>query len=131
MVLGPDCRDRDPDCHEGACCEDPVDCVDGDQDGYGVGPECAGPDCDDTDSNCFEGACCQSTDDWLEIYVLDIWAQALPETEAQLSITFGGSSVSQAGYPVVLVPLRDAGLRGSFGFQPAGEHRHLVVDVEF
>jgi len=70
--LGADCNDNDPDAHPGlteicgnakdddcaggdeAC---PTDCVDADQDGYGVGADCTAPvDCDDADASIHPGA---------------------------------------------------------------------------
>ncbi len=69
---GADCNDNDPAAHpgatevcgngkdddcDGADADCPTDCVDADQDGYGVGTQCAGTvDCDDTDAAVHPGA---------------------------------------------------------------------------
>ena len=68
---GTDCNDTDPAVHPGAAdpCGDGVDqdcaggdaecpkeCVDGDEDGFGVGADCASKDCDDTDAAIHPGA---------------------------------------------------------------------------
>lgn len=45
----------------------------------------------------------------LEVYVLDIWAQPLPQGEATLTVTFDGQTVSANGHPVAVVNLYDAG----------------------
>ncbi len=45
----------------------------------------------------------------LEVYVLDIWAQPVPEAEATLGITLQGQPVARTGHPVALVNLYDAG----------------------
>jgi phosphatidylserine/phosphatidylglycerophosphate/cardiolipin synthase-like enzyme len=57
---GPDCRDHNPDCHEGACCNDLPDCIDNDKDGFGIGSECSGLDCNDDNPACHAGFCCPS-----------------------------------------------------------------------
>ena len=41
-VLGPDCNDSDPGCHEGSCC---LRCIDLDADDFGIGIGCRGQDC--------------------------------------------------------------------------------------
>jgi putative metal-binding protein/phospholipase D-like protein len=177
---GPDCNDNDDLCWDGACC--PTNCADNDSDGYGVGSDClgddcddslpavhpgateicntidddcddstdedgvcpdcidndgdlhglyceAGPDCDDNDINCYEGGCCPSIDALLEIYVLDIWAQPLPQSEANLSITLNSNEVDRSGYPIVSVPLSQAGSY-EVGLS-APEHVDLSLTVEY
>jgi phosphatidylserine/phosphatidylglycerophosphate/cardiolipin synthase-like enzyme len=141
---GPDCDDGDGQVHPGApeiCnaiddnCDGQTDeqdvcsgCVDRDGDGRGAGCQ-AGADCDDTDPACFEGGCCVTTEAWLELYVLDLWAQPLPEAETLLVITRSGAPVPQAGYPVVLLPLRQTGAY-DIGLS-APEHEPLAFSVNY
>lgn len=104
---GPDCNDDDPSCHAGDCCAGPV-CTDADNDGYGDHCD-PGPDCNDDDPTCWQGECCQTPVAELEIYLLDIWAQPLPEGRTTFSIAHAGASVDHTGYPVIEVPLHDPG----------------------
>ncbi len=45
----------------------------------------------------------------LEIHARDIWGQPLPEDQASLTITRDGAAVPTSGWPVIRVPLYDAG----------------------
>ncbi|MCB9620268.1 MAG: hypothetical protein H6724_12580 [Sandaracinus sp.] len=46
---------------------------------------------------------------WLEIHARDLWGQALPESQATLRVTRDGTAVPTSGWPVIGVPLEDAG----------------------
>jgi phosphatidylserine/phosphatidylglycerophosphate/cardiolipin synthase-like enzyme len=46
---------------------------------------------------------------YLELYVLDIWAQPLPQETVQLAVTRDGEALATYGYPVATVPLDRAG----------------------
>jgi phosphatidylserine/phosphatidylglycerophosphate/cardiolipin synthase-like enzyme len=45
----------------------------------------------------------------LEIHARDVWGQALPEDEATLRVTRDGAAVATSGWPVITLPLYDAG----------------------
>ena len=63
----------------------------------------------------------------LEIYPLDIWAQPLPAGEATLDVTLDGQDAAHTGWPLVLVPLYDA---GDYAISlSAPEHETLDVSV--
>jgi phosphatidylserine/phosphatidylglycerophosphate/cardiolipin synthase-like enzyme len=46
---------------------------------------------------------------YLEVYALDIWGQALPQSEATLGVAHDGAWQQLYGYPVAMVPLTDSG----------------------
>lgn len=65
----------------------------------------------------------------LEVYALDIWAQALPSTEGALSVTLDGKPVPTSGWPIVRVPLTKAGTYTLSLSAP--EHFALDATVQF
>lgn len=65
----------------------------------------------------------------LEIYALDIWAQGLPSNEGKLTVKFKNQPVSTIGWPVVRVPLAEAGTYQISLSAP--EHFTLDATVEY
>ena len=63
----------------------------------------------------------------LEIYVLDIWAQPLPEADIALTVTRGGQPVGTTGFPVATSLLEDAGTYTISLAAP--DHETLIVPV--
>jgi phosphatidylserine/phosphatidylglycerophosphate/cardiolipin synthase-like enzyme len=70
-----------------------------------------------------------STKTVLEIHALDLWAQPLPQKDAELAVTVGGKKVATTGWPVVQVPLTAAGTVAiTLG---AREHHALTLEVQY
>ncbi|HOX42663.1 MAG TPA: MopE-related protein [Myxococcota bacterium] len=141
---GPDCNDAGSGIHPGApevCdtldqdCDGQTDedgvcpgCTDPDGDGFGQGTGCLGPDCDEGDAGCSQGACCGPAIPRLELWALDLWAQPLPQGEAQLSLVWNGQPVEASGWPRAVLLLRAPGtLEGRLA---APDHEELYFSVE-
>jgi hypothetical protein len=65
----------------------------------------------------------------LEIYALDIWAQALPQADRKLTVGVGSNTLTAKGWPVAVVPLSGAGVYHVS--LSAKDHDPLELDVDY